>query len=382
MKKFLIVFLVCVSQNVFSQNEEQILSKTIERINLMNCVSYKSYSSYSAPYDTLAFNSDSCFVKYQLNNSDSIMSSSVLCYYDDTSKISTIRHNNIHIEYSWDNKTVTIDTINPNYIMAPFLVTVKSLLKYALINKDSTDCQITEFKDSLRITFLFKEKLVEFNAKPFIYYKKSEVSKYSLWVDKNFRPYKLRRNMPHQTSIEQISYSFFNYCNDIQEKLVGLYIPEGFIVQNKKGIKITTNEIESQMASNWSLENVDGDTVKLIDFKGKNLLIEFTGVGCGPCHLSVPMLKRIADEFTNKGFEIISVEISSKNKSVLKHYRDMNKINYEFLIADKEIKNNYKILGLPTFVFINKKGVIEKVLIGYSKDKTEIEIMDLINKMK
>lgn len=384
MKKLLIVFLICISQNIFAQKVEQILSKTIERINSINCATYKKYSTYSAPFDTLAFNSDSSFVEYTTSKSDSIMGSSFLSYYDDTSKISFFYHKYISIRYSWDNKIATIDTINPenNSLMAPFLVAVKSLLNYTYENKDSSDCQIADFKDSLQITFLFKDKLIEFGLNPFIYHQKGAQSKYTLWVDKELLPYRLIRKMPHQTSVERISYLSFNKCNDILEKQIGVYIPEGFAVQDRKGIKITTNEIENQVAFNWILENVEGDTVKFTDFKGKNLLIEFTGVGCGPCHLSVPMLKRIAGESKNNNFKVVSIEIYSKNKSGLKRYRDINQINYEFLLTDKETIKKYKIYAPPTFVFINKTGLIEKVIVGYSRDKTDIEIMDLINKMK
>jgi len=57
----------------------------------------------------------------------------------------------------------------------------------------------------MQISFVIKNKLVEFSRLiPSIYPKEEAVSKYILWIYKDFRPYKLKRKMPHQTSIEQI----------------------------------------------------------------------------------------------------------------------------------------------------------------------------------
>jgi len=139
MKKIFLFILTCNFHFCFSQSTDQILSKTLERINSLDCIDYISLTSNSAPGDTLAFNTYSSLTKFALNNSDSIFGSSFLRYYDDTSKISAIYFNNLNINYDWGKNTVTVDTINPMHptLTSPFFIRVKSLLNYTIANKNS-----------------------------------------------------------------------------------------------------------------------------------------------------------------------------------------------------------------------------------------------------
>jgi|GEM_PF-1605752 len=387
MKTVILILMICSFQISFSQSTEEILSKTIDRIDSINCVVFSTLGSASAPGDTLMFNSLSTLSKVVMNNSDSHVGSSFLWYLSDTSKVRYNYHENIEIEYNWDNNTATIDTINfedPNqYVFAPFLIRVKALLNYSINYKDSVVYQSTILNDTTQITFIFKNRVVEFNSlKPFIIHRDSVFTKYTLWIDKYFLPYKLKRRVPHQTSIEKITVISEGNCDEITDKHVGVYLPDGFTIQDREGMEINTSEIEGQLAYNWVLESVDGDSVRLSDFKGKNLLLEFTGVGCGPCHQAIPFLKKMSNESKGKDFNVVSIESFPKNKSGLKRYRDMNQINYPFLIADSETIKSLKILAIPVFLFINKSGVIEKVIVGYQKDITDIEISDYLKKMQ
>jgi peroxiredoxin len=387
MKKIIVFILFFNFHFCFSQSKEQFLLKTIDRINSFNCVVYGEHNFYSSPGDSLPINSLSALSKVIMNKSDSIAGSNFMYFLEDTSKVIYNYHENIEIEYNWDNNTATIDTINfedPNqYVFAPYLIRVKSLLSYAIKYKDSVEYQSTIFNDTTQITFIFKNRVVEFlNLKPFINQRHGEFSKYTLWTDKNFLPYKLKRRVPHNTSIEEITYISEGNCDEITDKQVGIYLPDGFTIQDRKGMAISTSGIEGQLAYNWILESVDGDSVRLSDYKEKNLLLEFTGVGCGPCHQAIPFLKKMENESKTKGFSVVSIESFSKNKSSLKRYRDQNQINYPFLIADKETIKSLNILAMPVFLFINRTGIIEKVIVGYKKDLTDIEISNYLSKMK
>lgn len=367
--------------NISSQSINKLLEQAIEKIDLLKCISYKSIKGSSAPYDSVLINQYSSFYKVMIEPKDLLIGARFISY-NDSSKIDFSYNNYISVRYDWENKTAILDTLKQTRptLHSPFYIKVRELLKYVIKNMDSIKCQVNKYKDTLQFTFEIKNKLAEFfNMIPSLFQKEGVVSSYSIWTNKDLFPFKFKRKMPHQTSIEEVIKVYDYNCDDIVDKQFGVYLPYGFSIIDKQGDKIMTVELEGKVAPNWSLKNLDGKIIQLSDYKGKNLLVVFTGVGCGHCHLALPFLNKFYDEYKDNGFNIVSIESFSDNITVLKRYKDMNNINYEFLLADKATTSNYKIVAVPVFILINKNGLIEKVFTGYKKVETDREIIDYVN---
>lgn len=384
MKKFFLLFLILQFNQLYSQVSNPIISKTLEKIDSLTCLSYKSFITASAPGDTLDFNNFDFFTKFKIDKTDSLVGAKFMNFTSDSSLYPRLVYQNkVIIHFDWENKVARVDTINSEnkHWMFPFFVNVKSLLNYA--SKDKASEIIVEDKnDSVCIHFLFKDQLTEFSFQPHIYKKENSNSRYTLWLNKQRLPYKLIRKMPHHTSTEEIKYKSFNDCSVIENSINSSVIPEDFTIKNYEGATINTKEIEGQKASDWTLKDYDNNVIKLSDFKNKNLLIQFTGIGCGPCHLSIPMMKYLKENIKKSDIEIISIETNSQNVEGIKRYSEKNQLNYRVLIANNELKKNYKITAVPMFIIINKLGFIEKVFIGYQKDITDKEISTYISQMK
>jgi thiol-disulfide isomerase/thioredoxin len=108
-------------------------------------------------------------------------------------------------------------------------------------------------------------------------------------------------------------------------------------------------------------------------------MIQFSGIGCGPCHMSIPFLKQLKTEFRNLDFEFVSIETWSDNIEGIKRYQKNNALNYMFLISNKEVSKNYQVEGVPAFYILDKDRVIRKIIVGYEKGTTDKEIKDVIN---
>ena len=127
-------------------------------------------------------------------------------------------------------------------------------------------------------------------------------------------------------------------------------------------------------------KNTDLNDVSLSDLKGKVLLIQFTGVGCGPCHHSIPFLKKLTEEYKAKDFEFVSIETWSNNIEGLKRYQQRNGLNFKFLKSTDDITKTYGITSVPTFLVIDENRIIRKIIKGYSKEVTDNEIKKSIDK--
>ena len=132
-------------------------------------------------------------------------------------------------------------------------------------------------------------------------------------------------------------------------------------------------------APEWTLTNIDGRKISLSDIKSKVVLLQFTGIGCGPCKVSIHFLNRLREKYDNNSLEIIAIETWVKRKSSCENYIRENGIRYRFLTADKDtieklINDYHADSGVPKFYLIDKNRSIKKVYNGYAENSTDKDI--------
>jgi len=191
----------------------------------------------------------------------------------------------------------------------------------------------------------------------------------------------MRSKWSHTTFFEECTNAKFNTT---QEKTFVStdYIPQDFeMIQFKREQRKTQNNLEGKPAPDWILNGNENNTIGLKDLKSKVLMIQFTGVGCGPCHASLPFLKQLVEDYADKDFEFISIETWSKNIEGLIRYRDRNEMNFKFIRANEQIRKDYDISSVPVFFLLDKDRIIRKVINGYGKTSTDETIIKKINEL-
>ncbi len=141
------------------------------------------------------------------------------------------------------------------------------------------------------------------------------------------------------------------------------------------------SQMASKNAPDFALKSVDGKTVKLSDFKGKVVILDFWATWCPPCRKGIPDLIELKSEFGKKGVEIIGISVDSQNTigEVPSFVKD-KKINYPVVYADKKVVGDYGgIESIPTSFIIDKSGKIVNKFIGlYPKETYVAEINKLL----
>ncbi len=99
--------------------------------------------------------------------------------------------------------------------------------------------------------------------------------------------------------------------------------------------------------------------ISLDDYKGKYLFLDFWGVWCKPCVQELPNLKNIYDKIDKSKLEILGIVCESTSDAVEKMI-DKYSITWPQILSDEtnKIKINYRIIGYPTTLLINPKGII------------------------
>ena len=110
----------------------------------------------------------------------------------------------------------------------------------------------------------------------------------------------------------------------------------------------------------------DGKTVRLSDFAGKWVLVDFWSRGCGPCLQAVPELGAVSNEFKEQ-LAVVSISLDSENswKEASKEHgifwNDWNDPN-----GTAGSVRAYGTNGIPTFILVSPEGIINDIIVGYS----------------
>ncbi|WP_100064963.1 TlpA family protein disulfide reductase [Miniphocaeibacter massiliensis] len=112
---------------------------------------------------------------------------------------------------------------------------------------------------------------------------------------------------------------------------------------------------EGNLAPDFEVKLLSGETVKLSDFKGKPVLLNFWATWCGPCKFEMPDFQKLHEEY-GENLIILSVNIGESENEV-KKYIDEN--NFSFGIGLDEMgETGYPVMALPTTFLLDKDGRI------------------------
>jgi len=129
-----------------------------------------------------------------------------------------------------------------------------------------------------------------------------------------------------------------------------------------------SGENGSTLAPNFNLPAIDGRNLKLSDFKGKVVILDFWATWCPPCRRGIPDLIALKRKYGMRGFEIIGVSVDQDTKSdVVPFVRDYG-INYPVVYADQSVTERYGgINSIPTSFIIDADGKIVASFTGLTE---------------
>lgn len=133
-------------------------------------------------------------------------------------------------------------------------------------------------------------------------------------------------------------------------------------------------------APDFTLKDIDGKNVKLSDYRGKIVVVNFFGVWCPWCVKEMPGFVSIYNDYKSKGVELLVVDVGD-SESTLADYLKTNNFSIKPVIdANQEVSRKYQVNGFPTSYIIDKNGVIKKVNIGYMDEGSLKSTLDgLVN---
>jgi peroxiredoxin len=131
----------------------------------------------------------------------------------------------------------------------------------------------------------------------------------------------------------------------------------------------------------YTLKNVDDQPVRLSDFKGKVILLDFWATWCGPCKVEIPGFVEMQNQYGKDGLQVFGVSVDDTPDKLKPYIADM-KMNYPVLQGlghDDMLDAFGPMLGIPVSVIISRQGKICHRHMGLvEKDTFERQIKDLL----
>jgi thiol-disulfide isomerase/thioredoxin len=150
-----------------------------------------------------------------------------------------------------------------------------------------------------------------------------------------------------------------------------LYV--GFHMARRTGEEAPPILGKTTPAPDFTLEKLDGGSMKLSDLRGKAVVLNFWATWCGPCKIETPWLVEMQNEYGAQGLQVVGVAMDDSGKDdIAKFAKDMG-MNYPVLLGKEAVGDEYGgVPALPESFFIGRDGKIVDRIIGL-KGRSEIE---------
>jgi len=149
----------------------------------------------------------------------------------------------------------------------------------------------------------------------------------------------------------------------------------GFHMARRNGSSSPTPSFagKNSVAPDFSLESLDGKSLKLSDFRGKAVLLNFWATWCGPCKIEMPWFVELQNEYGPQGFQIVGVAMDDSSKEDIAKFAKEMGVNYPVLIGKESVGDAYGgVPALPESFFISRDGRILDKFIGL-RGRAEVE---------
>jgi len=141
-------------------------------------------------------------------------------------------------------------------------------------------------------------------------------------------------------------------------------------------------EAERKRAPDFELKDREGKAVRLSDYSGKVILLDFWATWCAPCRASIPWFNELTEKYGPEGFVVLGISMDEKGWDAVTPFLEKVEVKYPILMGNRRVAYLYgDVDSLPLSFFIDRNQRVAAIHLGpLSKKEVEKIIKILLQK--
>jgi len=132
-------------------------------------------------------------------------------------------------------------------------------------------------------------------------------------------------------------------------------------------------------APDFTLQDLSGKNLRLSDYKGKVVLLDFWATWCPPCRATIPGIERLHKAYLDKGLTVLAISVDEGGWDSVQSFLTEYGITYPVLKGTEDVATKYMVRSIPTLILVDKNGNLHKQFMGFgNEDALEQEIKALL----
>ena len=139
----------------------------------------------------------------------------------------------------------------------------------------------------------------------------------------------------------------------------------GLLVTVFAATSLASSGLEGQVAPDFALKSSTGENLRLSEYRGDVVMINFWATWCGPCRQEMPLLDELYTRYERVGFSLLGVNIDDDSRRAMQMIEDLG-VSFPVLFdARKEVSELYEVEAMPVTVLVDREGNVRYVHHGY-----------------
>mgnify|MGYP001823438726 FL=1 len=135
-----------------------------------------------------------------------------------------------------------------------------------------------------------------------------------------------------------------------------------------------------EAAPDFTLRSLHGPNLRLEEYRGKVVLINFWASWCGPCRQEMPILDRLHQRYEETGFAVLGVNVEGEDAPAQKIV-DKTNVTFPVLIDEgQKVSELYDLEAMPSTVVVDRDGLVRYVHRGY-KPGDEAKYVEVVKQL-
>lgn len=132
------------------------------------------------------------------------------------------------------------------------------------------------------------------------------------------------------------------------------------------------SSMEGQPAPDFALKSATGENMRLSEYRGDIVMINFWATWCGPCRQEMPLLDELYGRYQRVGFRLLGVNIDDDANRAMQMVKELG-VGFPVLFdSRKEVSKLYDVEAMPVTLLLDREGTVRHVHHGYKPGYEQI----------